>query len=113
MEIIEQNPINMVELHSEIAKIKKRDKEVNFRVGKIEEYLNYYVKLKPSEAKQLKEELEKLSIPRLKDLHIHKLIDIMPTTAEDVAVVLDGYPITITKTNCAQIAETLKKFKKD
>ena len=97
---------------SEIEKIKKRDKESNFRVGKIEEYLNEFLKLKSTDAKQLKADLEKLAIPRLKDLHIHKLIDILPTTTDDVKVVLEGYPITITKSNCELIAKTVKKYAK-
>jgi DNA-directed RNA polymerase subunit F len=112
MEIIEEKPINMVELHSEIDKIKKRDENVNFRVGKIEEYLNLFQKLKPAEAKELQGDLEKLNVPRLKDMHIHKLIDIMPLTADDVKLVLEGYPITVTKASCELIAKAIEKFKK-
>jgi len=113
MDIIEEKPINTVELHSEIEKIKKRDEEVNFRVGKIQEYLNAHVKLKLRQAKELAKELEGLNIPRLKELHIHKLIDILPTSGEDVKVVLEGYPITITKSNCELISKTIKKFCKE
>jgi len=111
MKIIQEKPINLVLVNSEIAKIKKRDKEVNYRVGKLEEYLHHFLWLKPSEEKQLRDELIKLEIPRLKELHIHKLIDIMPITADEVKMVLEAYPITITKTNCEAIAKTIKKFK--
>ena len=110
MEIVEENPITMVELNSEITKIRKRDEEVNFRVGKVEEYLHHFVKLKPAQAKEIKSELEKLNVPRLRDIHINKLIDILPTSADEVKVVLEGYTITITKTNCDAIAKTIKKF---
>ncbi len=112
MEIVKETSMNMVELQAEISKIKKRDEEINFRVGKIEEYLNTHVHLKPSEAKELAKELEALNVPRLKELHMHKLIDILPITGDDVKVVLEGYPITITKSNCDLIAKTVKKFKK-
>ena len=110
MEIIEESPITMIDLSSEIAKIRKRDEEVNFRVGKVEEYLHHFVKLKPSQAKELKQILEKLNVPRLRDVHISKLIDILPTSADDVKVILEGYTITITKTNCDAIAKAIKKF---
>lgn len=113
MKILEEKPISCVELASEIAKIKKRDTEVNFRVAKVEEYLNHFVKLKPSEAKQLSAEIEKLQIPRLRPLHINKLIDIMPTSGDDVKLVLDGYPITVTKANCEAIAKVFKEFLKE
>jgi len=111
MEIIQENPINMVELHSEIEKIKKRDEELNFRVGKVLDYLNIFLKLKPAKAKELYKELEALNIPRLRNIHIHKLIDILPVSGEDVKLVMDSYPITITKTNCEQISKVIKKYK--
>ena len=113
MEILEEKPMNVVELSVEIAKIKKREEEVNFRVGKVEEFLGFFLKLKPADAKAMQAELEKLNIPRLRDVHIHKLIDLMPATADDVKMVLEGYTITITKANCEQIAEVLKKCKKE
>ena len=111
MEILEEKPINIILVNEEIKKIKKKYKEVNYRVGKVEEYLHYFVKLKPNEEKQLREELINLQIPRLKEEHIHKLIDIMPTTADDVKMVLEAYPITVTKANCEEIAKVIKKYK--
>jgi DNA-directed RNA polymerase subunit F len=111
MEIKQETPINIVELNSEIDKIKKRDEQVNFRVGKVIDYLGLFLKLKPAKAKELYKEIEVLDIPRLRDIHIHKLIDILPSTGEDVKLVMDSYPITITKTNCEQIAKVVKKYK--
>jgi DNA-directed RNA polymerase subunit F len=110
MEVIEEKPINVWELEEEIKKIKKRDKEVNFRVGKVEEYLNFCQRLKPKDPKELKKALTELNIPRMKEQHVSKLIDIMPSTPDDVKVVLDAYPITIAKTNYEAIAKTIKKF---
>jgi DNA-directed RNA polymerase subunit F len=109
MEILEENPINIWELEEEIKKIKKRDKEVNYRVGKVEDFLNFCQKTKPSSHKDLKKELLELNVPRLREQHINKLIDIMPTTSDEVKVVLDGYPITVAKTNFDAIAKVIKK----
>jgi len=110
MEIVKETPINIWELEAEIKKIKKRDKESNYRVGKVEEYLNFCHRLKPTDYKELKKALTDLNIPRLRDQHINKLIDVMPSLPDDVKVVLDEYPITIAKTNFETIAKTIKKF---
>ncbi len=110
MEIIEEKPINIWELETEIKKIKKRDKEVNYRVGKVEEFLNFCQRLKPTDYKELKKALIDLNIPRLREQHINKIIDIMPKTAEEVKVVLGEYPVTISNANYESIAKTVKKF---
>jgi len=107
--ILSQTPMNMVELAEEIKKIKKREGELNFRANKTEEYLNYFVNLKKEDAEELYKAIEKLKIPRIRDQHIHKLIDILPATETDVKNVLSAYPITINKENLKKIAAVIKK----
>ena len=50
-DILDENPISMYELKAELEKIKKRDKELNFRSARTEEYLNQVAALskKPSD----------------------------------------------------------------
>lgn len=110
MEVIEEKPISIWELEAEIKKIKKRDKELNYRVGKVEEYLNFCQQIKPTNLKELKKALLDLKIPRVREMHINKIIDIMPKTADEARAVLNEYPITIAKTNFESIARTVKKF---
>ena len=51
-----------------------------------------------------------LKVPRLKDQHIAKIIDILPTTLEDLRMVLKAYPITVNNENLKKIADTVNKF---
>ena len=76
-EIIEQKPINLNEVKEELEKIKKRDEELNFRAQKTYEYTQQVAKL-GKKAKELYEKLEKLSVSRLRDIHLHKIIDTLP-----------------------------------
>ena len=99
----------MIELAEELKKIKKREGELSFRSNKTEEYLHQFVHLKLKDAKELYKAIEKLKIPRIKDQHIHKLIDILPETEKDVKNVLSAYPITVNKENLKKIASTTKK----
>jgi len=54
--------------------------------------------------------LEDLKIPRLKDTHITKIIDILPTTLEDLKAVLQGYSLTVNNENLNKIVETVNGF---
>ena len=110
VDIISKEPLTSAELKQELNKMKKRDGELNFRAAKVETYINEILQLKPKEALALKKELQELNIPRLKDNHITKLVDTLPQSPEEVASVLDGYPITINKENLKKISETILKY---
>ena len=61
-------------------------------------------------AKELEEKLTKLNVPRLKEQHIHKIIDVLPTTVKDLKVVLQGYTLTVNNDNMKKIADTVNGF---
>lgn len=108
-DIIAENPISTYELKAELEKIKKRDKELNFRAARTEDYLNQVVSFNKSS--DLYEKLVKLDIPRLKDSHIKKIMDIMPKTANDLKVVLQGYTVSVGNENIKKIVDTINQFK--
>ena len=108
VKILSEKPIGMVELKNELESIKKRDKELNFRATKTEEYLQQFTMVKNSGG--LIKKLEDLKIPRLKDTHITKIIDILPTTLEDLKAVLQGYSLTVNNENLNKIVETVNGF---
>ena len=107
-EILEETPITMSDLKDEINKIKKRDEELNFRVTKTEEYLNEFSKLSKTKREELVNKLNKLKVPRLKDIHIGKIVDTLPIVENDMAVLMQAYTITISKENIKKILETVK-----
>jgi DNA-directed RNA polymerase subunit F len=109
-EIVTEEPITMAELKEELKNIKKRDEALNFRAEKTEEYLNQFEVLKEKEAKDLIKKLEGLDVPRLRPEHMVKLADILPTSPEEVKMVLQGYTITVTKENMKKIADAIQEF---
>lgn len=108
MQIISENPVSAYQLKKELEKIKKRDHELNFRANKTEEYLHQVAVLK--NADELFDKIAKLNIPRLKEQHISKIIDIAPTTVNDLKVVLQGYTITLNNESMKKIVETINEF---
>ncbi len=108
--VIEETAIPMYELKESLAKIKKRDGELNFRAQKTEEYLNTFVTLGPRKIRELKKEIEELKIPRLKPEHIYKIIDIMPSDVESLKLVLQGFIVSISQDNMKKIVSVIKKY---
>ena len=108
LEILSETPINTYQLKEELSKIKKRDKELNFRAQKTEEHLAQVITHK--NANELFDKISKLNISRLREQHIHKIIDITPTTVKDLKVVLQGYTINISVENMKKIVDAINKF---
>lgn len=84
--------------------------ELNFRANKTLEYLQQVPTIKTKDGKKLVEELQKLEIPRMKELHIHKLVDTQPATMEELKSVLSAYTLTVSKENLEKIHEVLSKI---
>lgn len=100
--------MNASELRKRLESVKERDKELGFRAAKTEEYLvQIHAVEKPD---QLFHKIASLEIPRLKDSHINKIIDIMPASVRDLKVVLQGYSLTASNDNMKKIIDILKGF---
>lgn len=110
VKLISETPITMAELKEDLKKIKERDKELNFRANKTEEYLNMFSTLDADKARELSDKIKKLDIPRLKDEHITKIVDLLPVSAEEVKSILQGYTVTVNNDNLKKIAETVADY---
>ncbi|MBI2660322.1 hypothetical protein HYX07_04125 [Candidatus Woesearchaeota archaeon] len=108
VQIMAETPINIYQLKKELEKIRKRDNELNFRANRTEEYLQQAASLKNPE--ELFEKIIKLNIPRLKDAHVHKIVDIAPTTIVELKTLLQGYTITINNESMKKILDAINEF---
>jgi len=108
-EILEKEPLPLVEVKSVLRKVKKRDEELNYRAGKTEEYLNQVIKTTQKEATELKKKIMELEVPRLKEEHITKIIDIIPRTVAELKVVLQGYTLTVSNDNLKKIVSAVEE----
>lgn len=106
-QVISEKPVSMAQLKEELEKIKKRDKELNFRAARTEEYLQHFTI--PKNAEGLAKKIEELKISRLKEEHISKIVDIMPKTIEELKAVLQAYTLTVNNENLKKIIETISK----
>jgi DNA-directed RNA polymerase subunit F len=108
--IQEEAPISIYDLRKELKNIKKRDDELSIRSGKTEEYVNQFASLKDKEAEDIEKEIMKMEIPRLKELHTKKIVDLLPQSVEELKVILQGYTLTVSKENMQKIVSAVKKY---
>jgi DNA-directed RNA polymerase subunit F len=109
-EIKQETPISMADLKVELEKVAKRDTELNFRAAKTDEYLKQFNKADPKKVEELIKKITKLAVPRLKDQHIYKIVDLMPKTIDSLKAALSGYGITINNENLKKIVDLVLEY---
>ncbi|MDD9953083.1 MAG: hypothetical protein OXR66_02000 [Candidatus Woesearchaeota archaeon] len=111
-EVLEKTPINVCDVKAALTKIRKSEEELNFRAEKTEEYAQDFAKLTVKQAKELFDKLQGLEVPRVKEVHLHKLIDIMPQSEKHAKLILSSYHLTVTNDNVKKIVDTIGEFAK-
>jgi DNA-directed RNA polymerase subunit F len=109
-EIISEEPLDLIEVKKLMAKIKKRDDELNFRASRLENYLNHFAKMTQKDAQALHKEIDDLQVPRLKKEHADALVNFLPKSPEDFKVVMQSFSITINKENRDKLLEAIAKY---
>ena len=107
IEIVGEKPLTLPEVKEMLAEIKK-NAELGFRANKTTDYTELFVKQKPSEAAEVKKKIEELNIMRLKEKVIAKIIDLTPTDAESLKMILATENITVKQEDLGKILECLK-----
>jgi len=108
-EIISEEPISMVDLKQEIAKIRERDKELGPISTKTEDYLKQFVSLEPKKAEELKQKLEALKLSRLKPEFIIKILDTLPTTVNQLKTLLQGYIVSLNQADMKKVVDVINQ----
>ena len=80
----------MIELKDKLNVIKKRDNELTPRANKTLDYLNQFSKTKIGDFNKLKEKIIALNIPRLKERHVCKIIDVYPEDIDSLKAMFSG-----------------------
>jgi len=108
--VIEEKPISMAELKEEIKEIKKRDAELSFRTAKVAEQVEVLKIVKLKDAEDMFKDIAKLNIPRMKDMYIYKIIDLMPQNLVELKNIVQSYTLTVTNDNLEKIMEVLAEY---
>lgn len=112
IKLINEQTLNMVELKGKLDSIEKRDGKLSSRGEKAKEYFNYSLDIDNKKANELKDKLSKLEIPRLRERHFNKILDIMPKNEDMIKAIFVGENITIRSEDITKILETVKEYVK-
>ncbi|HLC55402.1 MAG TPA: hypothetical protein VJJ75_02610 [Candidatus Nanoarchaeia archaeon] len=108
IEIISEHPLTLQEVRERLETMKKRDKELHFRANKVIEYLDAFAGKKQKDITAKKKALIELSIGRLRDRHIAKILDIMPEDLDSLKAILAGENVTLKQDDLKKILETVQ-----
>lgn len=106
-EISTEQPITQATLKDSLERIQERDEELSFRAGKTVDHLNHLKTVDLEKKEELTQAIQDLDVPRLKEQHIAKIIDIMPRNLKELAIIISGYTLTVNKEYQEKIIETL------
>jgi len=107
--ILNQEPMSLNDVRNEIAVIKKRDEELNFRTNKTEEYLNEFVNYPSKVYEELKKKIEALEITRLKPEMLVKILDILPETMDDIKNIMHGFVVSVNQDDLKRILKVIEE----
>lgn len=108
-QFIESKPMMLVDVKTVLEMMQERDTELNYRSGKAKEYLDSFVTLTSEKKEKLLKKLQELNLTRLREEHFTKIVDFLPTTANELKVVLQAYPLSLPKKDQDNIVATVKE----
>jgi len=108
MEIVNEKPASINEIKVHISTIKKREKELNFRAKKVEEYLNSVAKIK--KAPEFRKDLEELEISRLREKNMVHIMNICPKDSDSLKSILSSENLTLKEEDLKKILDVVNKY---
>lgn len=104
---ISETPITLVKLKDELERIEKRDKTLSARSVRVKEYLDIFVQMDTKKTEELINKLKELSLLRLKDRHIVKIVDLLPKDVEKLKMILAGESSTLKTEDLQKVVDVI------
>jgi DNA-directed RNA polymerase subunit F len=104
--VIDEKAISLVDLKEKLDVIAE-EHELSFRAEKTKAYLEGLVTIDSKEAKHISDKIEALEIPRLKNRHIVKILDVMPKDLNSLKVLFSGETLTISDDELKKILDVI------
>ena len=109
-QFIEEKGLSLVDVKIALYKMEKRDTTLNYLSTKSKDYLESFVTLSASKQEELQKKLLDLQLTRLKEEHITKIVDFLPTTVNELKIVLLAYPLSMPKKDQESIVAVVQEL---
>ncbi len=108
-QFIEERPIGISEVKEILAVVEDRDTTLGYRSTRTKDFIEGLATvLSTKKREELHKKLTALSLTRLREEHIIKIIDFCPGTVGDLKTVLQAYPLSMPKTDQEAIVQVVK-----
>ncbi len=106
LKVLDEKTVSLTELKDMLTALEK-NKELSYRGEKTKEYLTNFTPLTTKEAQSFSKKIEELEIPRLKDRHVTKIIDVLPKDLDSLKALFNGETITIKDEDLKRILDVI------
>jgi len=94
---LSETPLALAEVKAILQAVEKRDENLNFLSNKAKEHQVLFVTLSKEKKDELYSKLTALNLTRLKEEHYCKIMDFLPQNLEELKVILQSYPLSLSK----------------
>lgn len=94
----------------EVIEEKAKSLELTYREQKMQEYLNSRKKLSAKDFEKAQAELTALNVARLEQMHIIKILELMPHTGTELRAITSHSGTILVDENVKKILDVLKKY---
>ncbi len=105
--VIEKREVSIAKAKEILAKVKNQ----NYEQKHAFEYASKFAKTSSEDAIKILEELRESGIPRIKNRHLKKIVDLMPKKADEIKVILAKEDLTLSKGDIETILDILAKYR--
>lgn len=99
-----------VSLSEALDIVNKKETELTYREEKAQDYLKKNTKLSYEEFTKAKEAILALDIPRIEEIHIIKILNIMPTTGTELRAIVSHDGLVLVDETAKKLLDSLKQF---
>ena len=96
-QLVSETPLALADVKAILHAVEKRDGSLNFLSNKAKEQQEVFVALSKEKKEELYAKLGSLNLTRLKEEHFCKIIDFLPQNLEELKVILQSYPLSLSK----------------
>lgn len=108
IEVEEQRAITISEIKEKLEEHKKKVKELNFRATKVEAYAEDFTQTALKQTEELQKKLS-AALPKLREKHIVKIIDVMPDDINSVKTIFTGEAVNLKQEELKQIVDIVNE----
>jgi|SRR3989338_5549988 len=94
---VSETPLALAEVKSILNSVEQRDGSLNFLSNKAKEQQEVFATLALKKKEELYAKLTGLNLTRLKEEYYCKIIDFLPQNVEELKVILQSYPLSLSK----------------